>query len=180
MEKLLRAEWFRGQRFPLKGDGLEFINSNKKLKKFMDSKSEEIEVFTNKKIDEFEEYFSQFDNEKEIFLIRVKEAQKDRAAHKKELQKQALKDSLRAEIMEEIKREESQKKFELIKIKYPNLYPVYDKMVDYNQIDSLFESVLAKGAELDSAQQKEIEKMKDQVEKAFSTLAKVQKKMQQM
>lgn len=181
MDKFLRVEWFRKKRFETKTDGLAFIHQNEKLNKFLDNKSDEIEEFKQAKIDEFEEYFESFENEKEEFLIKAKEIRKDRIENKKELQKKALKDEMREEILREIREEEIKKEKDNIKKMYPKMIPTYnkDQLKDISNIDELFIQLIKKD-NLEKDDIINIEKMKDQVEKAFLILSKVSDKLTKM
>lgn len=181
MDKLLSAQWCKSQGFPTKMDTMAYINSHDKLKTFLDKKSEEIDEYRCEKVGEFEEYFDKFDQDKQVYLIRVKDAQKERILNKKELQKKAMKEEMREEILREIKEEEDNKNLMIIKEKYAEMYPSYDKdkMSEMVDIDILFRNAInkMKESELSDSEIEDIKKMKDQVEKAFSMLTKVSKKM---
>lgn len=181
MDKFLRAEWFRKQSFETKTDGLAFIHQNEQLNKFLDDKTNDIEDFKQSKIDEFEEYFEKFGDEKEEYLIKAKVIRSERIEQKKEIQKKILKEEMKIEILKEIREEEEQKKKDNIKKTYPNMCPNYNKneMSDINNIDELFMQIAIKD-NLEKDDIANIEKMKDQVEKAFMILSKVSDKLTKM
>lgn len=181
MDKFLRAEWFRKKSFETKTDGLAFIRQNEKLNKFLDDKTDEIEDFKQAKIDEFEQYFENFEEEKEVFLIKAKVSHKERLENKKEMQKRALKDEMREEILKEIQEEKEQKEKDNLKKMYPKMFPIYNKdgLKEISNIDELFIQVIKKN-DLEKDDIANIEKMKDQVEKAFMILSKVSDKLTKM
>jgi hypothetical protein len=176
MEKLLTAVWFKKIGFPSKMDGMSFIKSQKKLVKFMDEKTDEVEEFKYQKVAEFEEYFEKFEKEKSVFLVGVKEKQKERIQQKKDIQKQSLKEEMRAEILKEITEEENQKN-------YPKVFPIYDKeeVSLYVTLDEMFSSAIKKmkRGELNKAEIKQLEKLKEQAEGAFATLSNVCKTLKE-
>jgi type I site-specific restriction-modification system R (restriction) subunit len=159
-------------------DGMAFIKTNKKITKMLNDKNDEIEDFKHKKIEEFEEYFEKFEDEKDLYLVKVKDAQKQRVQHKKEMQKKAMKDELRNEILKEIEEENKVKKLEKVKTKYSKMYPNYDKEIDYNNLDTLFMNAIGMADDLSKDELENLKKMKEQAEKAFMTLAKVSNYME--
>lgn len=102
MDKLLKFEWFKAQKFPTKEDGLSFIKSIPKLQEYMDKKSDEIEELRYEQIEEFQEYFENFESKKQVYLVGLKQKRIQRISQKKDLQKCALKEELRQEILREI------------------------------------------------------------------------------
>lgn len=167
MESLLKAAWFTKRQFATKMDGIKFIKSHKKLSKKMEKMSDEIEEYKYQKVNEFEEYFDKFESEKEIAIIESKYSQKNRTIKKKENQKQALKNEMKAEIMKEILVEKNSKTI-----------PKYNKDINYNKIDDLFIDAIKK--QLSKKQIDEIIKMKEEAELAFAMLAKIANKLSEM
>ncbi len=157
---------------------MSFIKDNPKLKKQIEDKVDEMEEMKYQMIEEIKEtIFPKYEDKKEVFLIRVKNERSDKLAHKKDLQKKALKEEMRDEIMKELREEEMDEKKNKLKKKYPKAVPSVDEDASekIKSMEELFVNVIKKieCGEIDEDELKVIEKMKDQIEKAVLVIMKV-------
>lgn len=178
MNSLLKLEFFKSLGFPSKEAGMAFIKENPKLKKQIDDKVDEIDEIKYQVIEEIKEkVFPKYEDKKEVFLIKVKGERSEKIAYKKELQKKALKEEMREEILKELREEEMGEKKNKLKKKYPKAIPSIDESASeqLKSIEEMFVTVIKKieCGDIDEDEMKVIEKMKDQVEKAVSTIMKV-------
>jgi hypothetical protein len=178
MNSLLKLEFFKSLSFPSKEAGMSFIKDNPKLKKQIEDKVDEMEEMKYQMIEEIKEtIFPKYEDKKEVFLIRVKNERSDKLAHKKDLQKKALKEEMRDEIMKELREEEMDEKKNKLKKKYPKAVPSVDEDASekIKSMEELFVNVIKKieCGEIDEDELKVIEKMKDQIEKAVLVIMKV-------
>ncbi len=174
MDKYLRLEFFKRQGFPTKMDGVEFIEKTPKLKKLMAKLHADIEDYKCEKVDEFEQNFDKFDEEKKVFLVGVKDKRKERIEEKKKISKLALKDELRAEILKEL---EAEKEAELAQV-HADLIPKYDKDSIDVELDRKFTAVAKNKANLTKKQVDEVKALKKEAEAAFHVLAKVSERLE--
>ena len=177
MNTLLRLEFFKSLSFPTKESGMEFIKQNPKLKTQIEEKVDEIEEAKYRIIESIkEDIFPKYDSKKEVFIFQVKQNMSDKIAHKKDLQKRALKEELRAELLNEIKTEEQSEKNNKLRINYPKAYPSIEieLIQQLPDIEHLFSSVIKKIdiQDIDKDNIIIVEKQKVQVEKAFEMLKK--------
>ena len=178
MNSLLKLEFFKSLGFPTKESGMAFIKGNPKLKKQIDEKVDEIDEMKYQVIEEIKEgIFPKYEDKKEIFLIKVKNERSDKIAHKKDLQKKALKEEMREEILKELREEEMDEKRDKLNKKYPKAIPSIDEnsIEKLKVIEEMFVNVMKKidSGDIDKDELKVIEKMKDQVEKAVAVIIKV-------
>lgn len=183
MNSLLKLEFFKSLGFPSKESGMSFIKENPKLKKQIDEKVDSIDELKYQVIEEIKEsVFPKYEDKKEIFLIKVKNERSDKLAHKKDLQKKALKEEMRAEILKELKDEEMDEEKNRLKKKYPKAIPSIDEDASeqLKNMEDLFVKVMkrVKSGDIDEDELKVIEKMKDQVEKAVAVIIKVHNAME--
>jgi hypothetical protein len=155
-----------------------FIKGNPKLKKQIDEKVDEIDEMKYQVIEEIKEgIFPKYEDKKEIFLIKVKNERSDKIAHKKDLQKKALKEEMREEILKELREEEMDGTKNKLKKKYPKTIPSIDEE-SYEKlkvIEEMFVNVMNRvdSGDIDKDEVKVIEKMKEQLEKAVAVIIKV-------
>lgn len=183
MNSLLKLEFFKSLGFPSKESGMAFIKENPKLKKQIDEKVDSIDELKYQVIEEIKEtVFPKYEDKKEIFLIKVKNDRSEKLAHKKDLQKKALKEEMRAEILKELKDEEMDEEKNRLKKKYPKAIPSIDEDASeqLKNMEDLFVKVMkrVKSGDIDEDELKVIEKMKDQVEKAVAVIIKVHNAME--
>lgn len=182
MNTLLKLEFFKSLSFPSKESGMEFIKKHKKLEKQIKEKVDEMEESKYQVIEDIKEVFSQFESQKELYLVQIKSKLNEKKEHKKELKKMELKEELRSELLNELKHEEINAKKDKIKKKYSKAYLDIDD-IDFtiNDISQLFIDKLMKiesgNKDIDLAT---IEKMKVQAEKAFEILRKINTTMQKI
>lgn len=183
MNSLLKLDFFKSLGFPSKEAGVAFIKYNPKLKKQIDEKVDEIDEVKYQVIEDIKDkIFPKYESQKEIFLIQVKNERAEKLAYKKDLQKKALKEEMRAEILKEIQEEEmDENKMRLMK-KYPKTIPSMDKesVEKLSNLQDLFVNVVKRidSGDIDEDEIKVIEKLRDQVEKAISIIVKVQTTME--
>ena len=182
MNALLKLEFFKSLGFPSKEAGVAFIKENPKLKKKIDEKVDELDEMKYQVIEEIKEnVFPKYEDKKEIFLIKVKNERSEKLAHKKDLQKKALKEEMRAEILKEIMDEEMDEKKTKLKKKYPKAIPEIDEesFDKLKTLEDIFVNVMKKvdSGDIDKDELKVIEKMKEQVEKAVAVIIKVHNTM---
>jgi hypothetical protein len=164
MDKLLKFEWFKAQKFPTKEDGIAFIKSIPKLQEYMDKKSDEIEEFKYEQIDDFEEFFGKFESKKQIYLVELKKKRAEKMSQKKDLQKQALKEELRQEILRELDEE---------KMKETNMHI---EVFSLETLKNLFVKLAKKN--LKKKEMNEIEKLQKEAASAIETLKRVQEQLE--
>ncbi len=180
MNSLLKLEFFKSIGFPTKESGMAFINENENLKKQIEEKVDEIDDVKYKIIDYIrDKIFPKYEEKKDIFILKVKGEQSAKIAHKKDLQKKALKEEMKEELLKEIKEEEEmEKKKKLIK-NYPDAIPIIEKDIaeKFITIQDQFVKIMKMydRGDIKQSELKNIEKMKDQVEKAFNVIEKVSK-----
>ena len=175
MNTLLKLDFYKSLGFPTKESGVEFIKQNQKLKKKIEEKVDEMEEVKYQIIEDIRDnVFNKYEDKKDVFLIQVKGNRNEKIAHKKQLQKIALKEEMRAELLKEIKDEESNEQLEKFQKKYSKAVPVIESL-DLKNIEHLFINVLKKidNDSLDEDDLKIVEKMKIQTEKAIEMLLKV-------
>jgi hypothetical protein len=174
MDKYLRFDFFKRQQFPTKTDGLEFIETCPKLKKLMVKMHTDIEEYKENKIDEFETSFEKFSETKQVFLLKVKEKRLERVQAKKEIEKVALKNELRAELLRELEEEKEKE----LAMENEEFYPVYCKEKFNLDLDKKFAMVIKTKGKLNSKQTEELKVMKKETEKAFALLVKIDNKLE--
>ena len=123
---ILNLEFYKSLGFLSKSDGVEFVNNNKKLKKEIEKKIELIEKNKYKIIENIKELFEDFEEQKEIYLNKLKIDKKIKINEKKELEKKLLKEQLKEEIKDEMLRE-----------KYKEVYPKFE-LIDIRNLSELF------------------------------------------
>jgi len=180
MNSLLNLVFFKSLSFPSKESGMEFIKLNPKLKKQIDEKVNELDEAKYLITESIkEDIFIQYNDKKEVFLIKVKNERNDKLLHKKELQKKALKEEMKAELLKEIKNEEMDEKKSKIMKRYPNAIPVIEKVTleKINELQDLFLDVVKRidSGDIDEDELVIVEKTKEQVEKAIALLMKASK-----
>lgn len=183
MNALLKLEFFKSLGFPSKESGMAFIKENPKLKKQIEEKVDEIDEMKYQVIEEIKDnVFPKYEEKKEIFLIKVKNDRSEKLAHKKDLQKKALKEEMRAEILKELMDEEKDEKKSKLKKKYPKAIPEIDEdsFEKLQGLEELFVKVTSRieSGDIDKDELKVIEKMKEQVEKAVAVILKVHNTME--
>lgn len=183
MNALLKLEFFKSLGFPTKESGMAFIKQNPKLKKQIDEKVDELDEMKYQVIEEIKDnVFTKYEEKKEIFLIKVKNERSEKLAHKKDLQKKALKEEMRAEILKELMDEDKDEKKNKLKKKYPKAIPDIDEdsFDKLQALEEMFVKVTSRieSGDIDKDELKVIEKMKEQVEKAIAVIIKVHNTME--
>jgi hypothetical protein len=105
MEKFITVDYCkRHQKFPTKGDFMDFVKSEPALTKFLRECDQSIEEFKCSKLEEFDSFLEtpMIASSKAMFLTSIKLRIKERAEQKKRDEREALKNGLRDEIMREI------------------------------------------------------------------------------
>jgi len=172
MDKFLRLEFFKQQKFTTKTDGIEFIEQTPPLKKFMVQCHHDIEDFKVAKIDEFENEFKKYEESKKQFLTLVKNKRKQRDEDKKAKEKEALKNELRAEILRDIEAE-NMKQFMSTHAEY---IPVYKEDLNTNMSET-FLLLMKHHDKLTDDQKTQIKTLKSNTEKAMFVIEKVNEKL---
>ncbi|NBU33911.1 hypothetical protein EB118_02105 [bacterium] len=114
MDKFLRYEFFKTRGFSTKASGMQFLDQQG-LRAVMEKYSQEIDMYKEQKVMDFEAEFDKHDEAKKLFLIKEKENLRAKRDEKKELLKQSMKSSMREEILQELAEEkETQARAELI------------------------------------------------------------------
>lgn len=183
MNSLLQLGFFTSLGFKTKTDGMEFIKQNPKLKKQIEEKVDELDEAKYNIVESIkEEIFPKYDDKKDVFLIKMKNERTDKLVAKKELQKKALKDEMRAELLKEIKEEEMDEKKKSLMKKYPKAIPTIENVEKISQLQDLFFKVIKKieSGDIDEDELIVIEKTKDQVEKAMAVLMKASKTLENL
>jgi hypothetical protein len=180
MDKFLRLEFFKRQKINTKKDGIEFIDSVPKLKKYMVKCHNDIEEFQQQKVEEFENEFNKYNSEKDDFLDVVKQKQKSQKDAKKEKEKESLKDDLRAEILKELEKEKEEQLMQAFKVFIPQVETNFiGSDVVLQNIREMFLDVL-KNNVISVEQKQELSEMKKQTEKIFVVLNKIAEKLEKM
>ena len=166
MEKFITVEYCkRHQKFPTKTDFMAFVKTSPALVKFMKESDLAIEEFKESKLEELDEFTSasKIASSRAAFLVGVKERQRDRIDGKKQAQKDALKSTMRDEIMRELKEEKAMAKYS-----------------DYIPLDpslrNKFTDWLDRG--LDESQLEDLMKLKDESDKLWKANQRLVKKLE--
>lgn len=175
MNSLLKLEFFKSLGFASKENGMEFIKCTPKLQKEIQVKVDFNIEQTHFLLEDIKEnVFSKFDNKKDLFIIKTKNERGDKLSNKKDLLKLALKEEMRNDILLEIQNEQEEAEKEKLKIKYPKCIPKVSDEVNFINLNKLFIEVLVKmdNGLISIDEMKNIEKAKEQVEKAIAVLIK--------
>lgn len=178
MNSLLKLDFFKSLGFISKENGMEFIKDNPKLKKAIDQKVDEMEESKYQIIESIKEkIFPKFENEKNMFIVKIKSKRTEKLANKKSIEKKVLKDELREELLEELRNEERIEKQEKIKKKYPKAYLSNDNELisQISRLEELFSNVIKKidNGDIDEDNIIIVEKNKASCEKALESIKKV-------
>ena len=166
MDKFLRLDFFKQFKFLTKQDGIEFIDSLPELKNAMVTCHADIEDFKALKISEFETEFEKYSTQRNTFLLNLKERRKYKQNIKKEQEKKALKDDIRAELLKEL---EMEKNMEIINMN-KDLFPIYVKNDGILDIDELFKPLIINKNKLSIEDLDCIKILKERTEKAMKIL----------
>ncbi|MEO9258019.1 MAG: hypothetical protein ABI207_06530 [Crocinitomicaceae bacterium] len=155
MNSLLKLEVFKSLKFETKEAGMRFIKENKKLSICI---QEEIDNLDEVKYNCIENIKVLFDEEPiagklSKFLMKEKMERQYRIENKKVMQREILKESLREEIMNEMKISQ-----------YSDVYPNF-KEISIGDIKSKFNEIVDQ--KLNEKQRKKLMKAKDEMEKAI-------------
>lgn len=185
MNSILNLAFFKSVGFPTKESGMAFVKENSKLHKEVEVKISEIEEFKSQILDDLKEnVFPKYSSKLDVYLVKVKCDKKEKATKNKELQKVALKEEMRAELLAELKAEEYEKKRTKLMKVYADAIPKINMTVCERipELEEQFIKVLQKldKGEIAAAELQNIEKMKDQVEKAITTILKIAKSLDKL
>jgi len=103
--RLLMADFFKKRGFTTKKNGIEFLSSNKRIIEKIHESDEELNEREQLTIEEFGFFLDSFDIEKRVFLNKVKEENSKKLVQKKDLERQAMKDQIIKEYLEEQRKE---------------------------------------------------------------------------
>ena len=109
--KLLRADFFKQRGFSTKTSGVEFVNKRPKIIEKMNEMEETITAFQEDTIDEFGTYFDEnYENEIKIHVLNDKEERKRALLRKKDLEKEAMKETIIKEYLAEQEKKKNEEK----------------------------------------------------------------------
>ena len=103
--RLLMADFFKKRGFTTKKNGIEFLSSNKRIIEKIHESDEELNEREQLTIEEFGFFLDSFDIEKRVFLNKVKAENSKKLVQKKDLERQAMKDQIIKEYLEEQRKE---------------------------------------------------------------------------
>lgn len=175
--KLLMLDFFKGQGFATKTEGMLFINENKRLEKKIMKKVDELEEVKYDCIEGVKSIMESFDEEKGAFMVRMKEERKEKETRKKQKTRDQMKEEMRDEIMKELRDEEFIMKKDKLKKEYSNMFPDITGLHDLEILEQLFMNAVKSVDEDNEKEVHLLEKMKKDTETALGTLLKVRKVM---
>lgn len=183
MNLLLKLDVFKSLGFATKSSGIDFVNENIKLKKFINEKIKKLDIIRSDIIDEIKDEINiKYKDNKSIFLSKMKDVQNEKKIYKIDIKKKMLKKEMREEILMEIKNEEYNKKRNKIIKNYSKSVPNIndDNIVNMIKLRDLFYDIIERidNGDIDEDEIIVINKAKDQVEKAMLVLSKTMKTLE--
>lgn len=115
MEKLLKVDFFKTKKFQTKRDGLEFINNTPELLAKINELTERLNEANEIFINEYDDYFKQFDKERILFQNKKKQEKKELLNKQKEKDEKLKKEEIIKEYLKQKEKEEKQKNVEIQK-----------------------------------------------------------------